>query len=103
MEVPRVRFTVRRLMVAVAVVGSMIAFIELRKREFTALADDHYAKQVVEVACSKGGSIYEKRSGGMATEIERNADVWHRLLESKYRYAAAHPWLPVAPDPPVPE
>jgi hypothetical protein len=27
----------------------------------------------------------------------------HRAMESKYRYAACYPWLPVAPDPPEPE
>ena len=103
MPLPRVRFTVRRMMVAVAIVGATVAFGERRRRDFSALAEYHRAQQVVKVACSKGGFISEKRGGGMATDVDERADAWHRVLEPKYRYAARYPWLPVPPDPPEPQ
>lgn len=28
---------------------------------------------------------------------------WHREMSGKYDYYAAHPWLPVPPDPPEPK
>jgi hypothetical protein len=85
----RPRFTVRRLMVAVAVAGLLIAgWIEGERRRvrFLAIADDHSwgADSAIGV-------------------ISREKMAWHETMEGKYERAARYPWLPVPPDPPEPE
>lgn len=39
---------------------------------------------------------------GVAGRIEKNAH-HYRMLKEKYEHAARYPWLPLDPDPPVPE
>jgi hypothetical protein len=79
------RFTVRRLMVAVALVAVLIGtarVLDGRRRRFARLANDYGLKAI------------EDRKAGRAG---RNLQQFE-----KYIYAAHHPWLPVEPDPPGP-
>jgi hypothetical protein len=92
-RLPRVRFTVRRLMVAVAVVGitlGALAACRSRSARFREIRDRHRAAMIV--------GFEAPGEAAPAARLD-----WHRAIERKYEYAARHPWLPVAPDPPEPE
>jgi hypothetical protein len=94
MRLPRPRFTVRRLMVAVAVVGLMFGFgawLARRSAEFQKKSDSYLG--TVRVMYSIGR--WKPRG------FDRNSWAWG--MAQKYHDAARHPWLPVAPDPPEPK
>ena len=108
MRVPRLRFTVQRMMIAVAVVAilfGMAAGLWRRHVSFKRLADK-YAKKVDDEAWKS--SIIEHLR--FRSEPERRAeDEYLRLaeyydeLKMKYERAAARPWLPVESDRPPPD
>jgi hypothetical protein len=89
MRLLRPRFTVRRLMVAVAVVGVVLGIgsdLDRRRRRFLDLRSYYREKAVIHSECW--------------TRIVSMRDYY---LSRKYERAARYPWLPVAPDPPEPE
>ena len=99
MRLPRVRFTVRRLMVAVAIIGPVTAGrlwcgkMYGRSRNYMDLSN-----------------YYETRVDfPTAAPVSVSQEAWLRAwrrdrdLMVKYRRLAFNPWLPVAPDPPEPE
>lgn len=94
MRLPRVQFTLRRLIVAVALVGTILGVLAGRRSQFRGLAAYHSAKGR---AMINGGL---PRDDSAAWKLER--DLWHGVLAEKYKRAARYPWLPVAPDPPEP-
>jgi hypothetical protein len=105
MKIPRVRFTIGRLMFAVAVVGLLLGAIvgvENRRRRFLALASIHRAKMIAweEVGSSEASRERFDISG---RKVSLEADRWHSQMAEKYKRAAERPWLPVEPDPPEPE
>jgi hypothetical protein len=89
MWLPRVRFTVRRMMVAVAVLAISMAaglrWFDLRSR----------ARAYAFWAAVSPVSFKGPKGERLATHYD--------LLRLKYEWAARYPWLPVAPDPPEPE
>jgi hypothetical protein len=93
MALPRVRFTVRRMMVAVAVVACIfwasLLIIERRGR-FLIIVGSHRMPDA---------RFLRHRDADYVLRLAR----WHDEMQAKYEFAAAHPWLPVAPDPPEPE
>jgi hypothetical protein len=104
MHLPRVRFTIRRLMIAVAVVAVMIRADEMRRRWTTFSAKGAEYRQ-------RAGFLWSK-ANALATISPDDLDQPPRILElseyyrdlaEKYERAAARPWLTVAPDPPEPE
>jgi hypothetical protein len=91
MRLPRVRFTVRRLMVIVAIVGMAIGlsrWLWLRSLAFDRLAGFH--------------SIRSNYGNPLDANVQMKL-TYHNALWNKYRRAARHPWLPIEPDPPEPE
>ena len=102
MPLPRVRFTVRRMMVAVAAVAILLgAALTLRGRQrwFRELRREHQTRALLEFEVPlKNGTIPRERRG----HAIRLRD-WHWRLVEKYRRATRYPFLPVAPDPPEPE
>lgn len=105
MRLPRVRFTVRRLIVLVAVVavGLWAARMWRLSREYQELAYRHaYGAATIE-HIMQGPPLREAghRDGG-PTPREAYHD-YEVSLAAKYFRAAACPWLRVAPDPPPPE
>jgi hypothetical protein len=86
------RVTMARLGIALAVVGIVLSGLTLHERRvrFLRIAADN--AEAVRVITTPGGFVFP-----------RNIIDWHSELQRKYEYAAAHPWLPVAPDLPVPE
>jgi hypothetical protein len=101
MPLPRMRFTVRRLMVAVAVVAVAIAGIDLAHKAigYRLAASRHAMIQ-------HGLVLPESGPAELIERAKRHNDklrAYHESLRRKYEFAASHPWLPVAPDPPEPE
>jgi hypothetical protein len=94
MRMPRVRFTVRGMMVAVAVVAVTIG-AERRSSAFRAAAHYH----ATQVGC--GLCPYDKGDPELEGWLRRRG--YHVRMRQKYRLAMWLPVLPVAPDPPAPK
>ena len=89
------RFTVRRLMVLVAIVGLVLAagsWLYRRTTRMKSTAAFH------EQACFEALMI-----GPDCILVESPRSRFHDELAKKYHRAARYPWLPVAPDPPEPK
>lgn len=161
MRMPRVQFTVRRMMAAVAVVGIFSFVVAMKWRRDESLLRLRYHTEEEEMSRLLAGasassaelnrwlaeqvrspfpelrpeSRYSSRADeeyvfvpqedeaekpepekpdpdkleqaarsldGEATTHRARAE-WHSTMKRKHSRAARHPWLPVAPDPPVPE
>ncbi len=92
---PRVRFTVRRLMVAVAL-AALVAGLIARSRQMSEVAARHEAGVI------EHSQMMPLPNGGLV-ELLDNWGQWHRAMAEKYRRAARYPFLPVWPDPPGPD
>jgi hypothetical protein len=109
MRVPRVRFTIRWLMIAVAVVGTVLGVVLERRSRFLRLADYHRSQIVgahrVQALMRNGGCVtfWMDAKGRTVSSPQEAKDRWHTELSSKYVLAARCPWLPVESDPPEPE
>jgi hypothetical protein len=91
MRLPRVQFTIRRLMIAVAVVGvavSIPAALRRRSETFARISEAHFRS---------ADALNPPRKHRRVPLAE-----WHIQLGWKYRAAASRPWLPVQSDPPKP-
>ena len=95
------RFTIRRLMVATAVVAvasGASAGLWRRSTRMRAIADHHEALQrrteAFVIACGPTSST----SWSEPTPLS----LYHGRLKDKYLYAAKNPWFPVRADPPPP-
>jgi hypothetical protein len=106
MRLSRVRFTLRLMMVAIAVLTPPCWFAE-RKLRFQGLAEYHSLRSEADIICcvtlvtddGKQTALVESATGTPTTLARRD---WHRVLREKYEKAARSPWLSVAPDPPRP-
>ena len=121
MRSPRVRFTVRRLMVATAIVAVIFRGIQLRRRSVDYAANARYyemredsakalhrytamlfpGRPVESIRRFEFGlvGITTERDGAHLVKIEE----YYGRKAALYRRAARYPWLPVAPDPPEPK
>ena len=91
MRLPRPRFTLRRMMILVAVVGILIAFGiegERRRAIFRKSANHHL-----------WNAWGEGARPGTPDKFHR----WSVGMFRKYDFAVRYPWLPVEPDPPEPK
>jgi hypothetical protein len=117
MRLPRVRLTVRRLLVAVAVVEAAAGVEALRRRSegFRELALYHASEETLYLDHAR---LWDEGQSAGCTEIPPDATpeeyaqgarrcrlraAYAAGLSRKYERAAARPWLPVAPDPPRPD
>jgi hypothetical protein len=128
MRVPRVQFTVRRMMFAVAVVAillfTLVAGTRMhRKRAFclrqaavAALTEANWKARHGRTAALLASCEDQRSSGNPAEAIEQaihslRAELSPLSLKAEYyarvrrnwEYAAAHPWFPVEPNPPEPK
>jgi hypothetical protein len=87
------QFTVRRLMVAVAIIGSALG-ITIERRERSRWIAAHHRAAVPKL-------LPRIKPFGMEDKRWRLLE-WHGSMARKYEHAARYPWLPVAPDPPEP-
>jgi hypothetical protein len=113
MKLPRVRFTVRQVLVAVAALALLMAAgIEAVRqmriarayrqmavyhaswRDFCLAEAEEYRAAVAARPASRDWSRSEAHQRALAQ--------YHDSQASKYRLAARSPWLPVEPDPPEP-
>ena len=101
MRVPRVRFTVRRMMVAVAVVALVLGGV-LRALDLARRSAEYRRKATEAEKHEKRLVSYSKRYPERAKRLRALSGDWASVKE-KYHRAARYPWLPVAPDPPEPE
>ena len=108
MRRPRLRSTVRRMMLAVAITGAVLGLLAERRSRFLRLAEHYRARAgtwVLDRPILESTPRYSPFSfidpDGRDVPIPRSR--WHRQLAATYRAAAARPWLPVEPDPPEPE
>jgi hypothetical protein len=107
MQMPRVRFRVRSMMVVVAIVAlSMWAKfqVEARRTYFSQLVRQYDDQRYVASAFAysgPGGAIMDERMKADAVR-RATASAYYSDLIRKYERAARYPWLPVAPDPPKP-
>jgi hypothetical protein len=90
MRVPRIRFTVRRMMVAVAIMAVLLGLFGWMDRRAGLFRERRDFHRVHWSAIDEG------------FEVEAPPAAYHRAMAEKYRIAAERPWLPVAPDPPEP-
>jgi hypothetical protein len=102
MKFSRPRFTTRRLMIVVAVVGIVLGLWIMKKRR-----DDfrEMANRQGYFAGMFGLDAWESREAGdhaRAANSEKKQDRC-KAIQIKYERAARYPWLPVEPDPPEPE
>ena len=86
MPLPRVRFTVRWMMVAVVIVA-VISAVLARAARFRELAHYHGTKVA-----------FVSPPSPLVTKT-----LYHLKMVEKYLFHARYPFLPVAPDPPEPE
>ena len=114
MRLPRPRFTIRSLMVVVAVVATILTAEKIRRnwreRSLKATAYSAEAKSWSDDASKVERMMVMPRSRSDPASRERLADLEkvarnyrdhersHRELASQYARAAARPWLPIEPD-----
>jgi hypothetical protein len=110
MRLPRFRprFTVRSLMIAVAIVGLVMGaslwLVEMRARS---AAYRWRAFQFGSMTCTRLGHTVRAKNGlsvnPMDDENRYHKYAWAHKLAEKYWRLADRLWLPVEPDPPPPE
>ena len=111
MRVPRVRFTVRTLMVLVAVVAIILGGMILRQRAASyrqrAAQFGWVATGLRQSAASGNAAFLHPTPTGPGTPMTQAMSLrwaeYYAGLRAKYEHAALYPWLPVEPDPPEPE
>lgn len=117
MRLPRFRFTVRGMMLALAIVGiALFAIMEAdrlnrlatryRKRaEDSRFISESYSADMTWLREKhiQTQSDVEKRAIAKTLDLNGRKIDHHSRLARKYADAARYPWLPVAPDPPTPK
>lgn len=112
MRLPRVQFTVRRMMIAVAVLGLLFgAEVTYRRWEYNRLMANYHANEERRMRLLlSGGWITETDEAGTRQKIRIGPNVerepvqrrlmYHVVMGDRFQHAARSPWLVVAPDPP---
>src|ERR1700722_2697930 len=115
MRLPRFRFTVRRLMVAMAVLGLLFgAEVTRRRWKHNLLMSNYHANEERRMRLLRiGGWITETDEAGKRQKLRigRNIEsepvqrrlMYHVVMGDRYQRAARRPWLAIAPDSPEPK
>jgi hypothetical protein len=117
MRLPRVRFTVRRMMVAVAVVAIISGSVQLwRLRRLYQDRASGYASMALRYVSTPEEAAYWEARWTRQREGRPAEYPWpagppfvpaivahYRSLQAKYEHAARYPWLTVVPDTPEPK
>jgi hypothetical protein len=112
MPKPRLRFTLRAMLIVVALAGvaSSILAVELRRKR-SLDASTYHAAKAREFGYSGDPRWGIRRRKPLDTdgekekaqaELEVSRAAYHLLLVSKYLQSSRRPWFPVEPDPPEP-
>jgi hypothetical protein len=97
MRLPRLQFTVRRLMVAVAMMGVVLGVTIERRDRFRNVAAHHQA-ETKKLVSRHPEIVYGHPDDPIIRRIE-----WHEPMRLKDERAVRYPWLPVGLDPPDPK
>jgi hypothetical protein len=109
MRLTRVRFTIRGLMVAIAILAVVLGIVDgvRRRRESFARRARMYAQKARDeirdaenYQITRRGSEFGYDARTTAAHYELVEHYW--ALQEKYDQAAARPWRLIAPDPPAP-
>jgi hypothetical protein len=104
MRLPRVRFTVRGLMIAVVaagtLVGSTVEAIQLGKRRARCKSLAAYCSDMERYYVSVASRLREKAHRG--APFAENQALLFRRLKQEYEEAACYPWRAMPEDPPPP-
>jgi hypothetical protein len=123
MKLPRPRFTVRWLMIVVGLAGLGLGAEAYRRHLVSASARYHATAGMYRLAATMQDTSVvlansERKLAEAIPDITPNPEVMmdeksiarccrlaahSREMAAKYDHAARYPWLPVEPDPPVPE
>jgi Sec-independent protein translocase protein TatA len=103
MRPPRVCFTIRRVMLVVAIVALLLTGGEKEKdclKQAESTVNESYRTLMVDLAARARERIEQDRQQLAALREQREH---HQRLKEKYEWAAAHPWEWAGPDPPEPQ
>ena len=104
MNIPRVRITLRQLMVAVAGVAIMMGAARAGWHSYDCWRISRHHGILADISRLRCGSIPWTAEQDLAWEIHtRKRFELHKQLERRYLRAAWHPWEPIPPDLPYPE
>jgi hypothetical protein len=103
MRLWRPRWSVRWLMLAVALVASALGGERWHRRAM-ARRDEYRIRAIVFTALEEidKGEFEGCVRGGRIPEPDLRKAEYHAAMRRKYEEAAAFPWFPVPPDPPEP-
>jgi hypothetical protein len=113
-KLPRLRFTVRRLLIAVAVVALTISGASWATRRYRE-AVVSYENRLIYHRTNAAFLRYSPEAQPFTwippipapspAEIDRSrrGAEYHEAMVLKYERALRYPWLPIGPDPPEPE
>jgi hypothetical protein len=103
MRVPRLRFTMRWMMIAVAVIGVVLGIIR-RGTTFSETSSRYFLESLeyVDDRFLPGTKYYVGPPTTPEDILSRRRFFYFQELSAKYAEASRYPWLPVAPDPPEP-
>jgi hypothetical protein len=122
---PRVRFTIRGMMVLVAITAFLLGGDVIRRRrdQYQRLAQAHatsarsanLVRKVSGLTASRFEEAAQKASGRSSYDLGDQAirarsmagywsrmEIYHQQLRRKYDEAVSRPWRPVSADPPPP-
>jgi hypothetical protein len=100
-RLPRVRFTMRRMMVMVAIMALPLAGTsQAIKWSVVSHARRDKAEEFQRYKATFDRMLYRGDPGKQA--YYQSMSHYYRLMEEKYHHAAERPWDPVTPDPPIP-
>jgi hypothetical protein len=99
LRLPRLKFTVRRLMVTVAIVGVLIGLWVLKKRRDERLERrEYYSRWARKYQARQRDSFPTPLNEANLVRLDR-----FLAMERKWEHGVRHPWLSVVPDLPEQE
>jgi hypothetical protein len=118
MRLPRVRFTVRTMMIAVAITATLLGLLEKRRATLGKVSLAHSLERdqlhlsdlelyLIRTPTPLGHNPPASVAKAEATRTRAAHPLlrfiqYHEQMADKYRRASGRPWLPVASDPPPP-
>jgi hypothetical protein len=106
MPIPRPRFTLRRMMIGLAIVALPLrAIFWVAEMRTKSLAYERRAESFAWITARSGSVTFTSDGRFINTWENENhwlEDAWACKLAEKYRRLSDYPWLPVEPDPPPP-
>ena len=107
MSPPRPEFTVRQLMVAVALTAALLGVgrVFFLAVLYARISASHHRRELAARDRGEwGGRMMQKGELAPAKKpLARDVADYHAALKEKYRRASASPWFPLSADPPDPE